>query len=303
MTAPRTLHVAVPASTANLGPGFDTFGMALGRYDEVDVVAAPGQDAPVRVEVSGEGAGAVATGERHLVAHALLSTAAELGLDLPPLLLLCRNTIPHSRGLGSSASAIVAGVAAAYGLAGRDVHDDADAQRALELAARLEGHPDNVAASLYGGMVLAWQDGGRYRAARLPVHPDIAPVVLIPESGCSTELARGLLPESVPHTDAVHNAARAALAVRAVTAEPALLFAATEDRLHQDYRERAYPESMRAVRELRARGVAAAISGAGPCVVALTTGGALPAGFDAGPFHVTPVPVDTNGVRVGRAGG
>jgi homoserine kinase len=284
------VRVRVPASTANLGPGFDALGMALSLYDTVEVTVTSGS---VEVDVTGEGAGQVPTVERHLVVRALRAGADALGVSLPGVLLRCRNAIPHSRGLGSSAAAVVAGVAAAYGLAGKPLDDEA-----LQLAAEFEGHADNAAAALYGGLVLAWSEGPRYRAVSIATHPDVSPVVLIPDTHSATSVTRGLLPGNVPHTDAAVNAGRAALAVHALTTAPELLLPATEDRLHQDYRESAWPDTMRMVRELRANGVPATVSGAGPTVLAFPAGGALPAGLDTEGFTVRGLPVDLVGVVI-----
>lgn len=292
--AHEAVRVTVPASSANLGPGFDALGLALGLYDTVEVrIAGHG----LRVEVTGAGSQQVPRDEGHLVVRALRAALAHLGMSPPGLALYCTNTIPHARGLGSSAAAIVAGIAAGYGLAGRSP----DAQ-ALQLAAGFEGHADNAAASLLGGLVIAWSQQGGYRAARLLPHPSLRPVMLIPEVESSTTVVRGLLPEQVPHVDAAFTAGRAALAVHALTTAPELLLAAMEDWLHQPYREPAWPESMRVVRELRAAGVPAAISGAGPAVLALTCGGPLPAGVVAEGFAVRPLAVDTSGVRVEPVG-
>ncbi|WP_240687262.1 homoserine kinase [Amycolatopsis suaedae] len=290
------MRVRVPASTANLGPGFDTLGLALGLYDEVEVLVT---GSGLKVEVIDAGAGPmddVPTDERHLVVRALRRAAEHLGLDVPGLHLRCHNAIPHARGLGSSAAAVVSGVAAAYALAGRELDGEA-----LRLAAGFEGHADNAAASLFGGFVIAWADGGRFAAQRLDPHPAIRPVVAVPTMRSSTEATRGLLPETVPHADAAHNAGRAALAVLALTQRPDLLLAATEDRLHQEYRAPAYPASTRLVTALRSQGVAAAVSGAGPTVLALTTDGILPAGMDVEGFDVTELAVDTAGVQVASA--
>jgi homoserine kinase len=289
-----SVRVRVPASTANLGPGFDALGMALGLYDTVEATVT-GDD--VRVEVTGEGAGAVPTDEKHLVARALRAGVDALGVALPGVILRCHNAIPHARGLGSSAAAIVAGVAAAYGLAGKELDE-----HALQLAAEFEGHADNAAASLYGGLVLAWAEsppeGPRYRAVRLEPHAALAPVVLIPDIESATSVTRGLLPGNVPHHDAAFVAGRCALAVHALTTRPDLLLPATEDRLHQDYREPAWPDTMRMVRELRENGVAATVSGAGPTVLALPSGGSLPSGVDTEGFRVCALPVDRAGVVV-----
>ena len=285
-----TITVRVPASTANLGPGFDALGLALDLHDTVEVAVT---DAGVQVEVTGEGAGQVPTDESHLVVRALRAAADALGIALPGVSLRCHNVIPHARGLGSSAAAIVAGVAAAYGLAGKPVDEDA-----LQLAAEFEGHADNAAASLYGGLVLAWSEGPRFRAVRLEPHPDVSPVVLIPDEHSATTVTRGLLPDNIPHKDAAFAAGRCALAVHALTTRPDLLLPATEDRLHQDYRESAWPDTMRVVRELRENGVPATVSGAGPTVLAIPSGGVLPSGLDTKGFAVRALPVARMGATI-----
>ena len=264
----RSVRVRVPASTANLGPGFDALGLALALYDEVEVV--PGSSG-LRVEVFGEGAGQVPTDEYNLVVRALRAACARYGHQPGSMVLRCRNRIPHSRGLGSSAAAAVAGVLAGYALAGMEP-DEA----ALDMAAGFDGHADNVAASLLGGVVISWKEKSSFRAVRLQPHPDLAPVLLVPEQTSATESTRGLLPAEVPHTDAAFTAGRAALLVHALTAAPWLLLAATEDRLHQPYRRCAYPATARLVDALRASGVPAAVSGAGPTVLAFPVGGELP---------------------------
>lgn len=285
--------IRVPASAANLGPGFDALGLALGLYDVVEVEAT---SSGLKVEVIDAGAGGVADvplDESHLVVRAIRRTSEHVGVSPPGLRLRCANAIPHARGLGSSAAAAVAGVAAGYALAGREM--DADA---LQLAAEFEGHADNAAASLFGGLVIAWRESGRFHAQRLEPHPDLRPVLAVPMVRSSTEEARGLLPARVSHADAAFTAGRAALAVHALTAGPALLLPATEDRLHQHYRAPAYPLSARLVNELRSAGIAAAISGAGPSVLALTTDGILPAAAGVAHFDVIELPVDLAGVQV-----
>jgi homoserine kinase len=287
------LKVTVPASSANLGPGFDALGLALGLHDVVEVLVT---DTGLKVEVIDAGAGGVSdvpTDETHLVVRALRRACAHLGVRPPGLHLRCYNAIPHARGLGSSAAAVVSGVAAGYALAERPL--DADA---LQLAAEFEGHADNAAASMFGGLVIAWSENGCFRAERLEPHAAIRPVLAVPELRSSTDATRGLLPPQVPHVDAAFAAGRSALAVLALTARPDLLLPATEDRLHQDYRASAYPASARLVRELRAEGVAATISGAGPTVLALTTGGIFPPGVGVDEFDVTQLPVDLAGVQV-----
>jgi homoserine kinase len=284
------VRVTVPASTANLGSGFDTLGMALALHDVVDVRVT---EAGLAVRITGEGEAHAGTGERHLVVRAIRAACRELGVELPGLALDCRNTIPHSRGLGSSAAAVAAGVAAAYGIAGKPV-DDA----ALTIAAGFEGHADNAAASLFGGLAVAWRDGDGFHALRLEPHADLRPVVLIPEQSSATSVTRKLLPDRVPHGDAAFAAGRTALAVQAITTRPELLLVATEDRLHQDYRESAWPETMRVVRELRARGVPAAVSGAGPTVITLTRDGVLPDDLQLTGFRTEELAVDRRGVRI-----
>ncbi|MGR2753177.1 homoserine kinase [Agromyces arachidis] len=264
--AGRRVHVKVPATSANLGPGFDTLGLALARYDEVEVeVGGTG----LRIEVHGVGAGEVPLDETHLVVRAIAHTLAHFGHDLPPLALVARNAIPHGRGLGSSGAAIVAGVMAAAGLLSPEVEISPD--ELLELATELEGHPDNVAPALFGGLTIAWvtPDGPRHK--KLMVHRGVSPLVLVPEHEMSTALARSLQPQSVPHEDAVFNVSRSALLVAALIQSPELLLAATEDKLHQRYRAEAMPETDRLIRVLREAGHPAVVSGAGPSILVLAS--------------------------------
>jgi homoserine kinase len=257
--------VRVPASSANLGPGFDALGLALARYDEVSAELAG--DGRTAVTVHGEGAGELPTDHRHLVVQALHAGYAELGLPPPPVTLTCRNSIPQARGLGSSSAAIVAGVLLARALAAGG--ERLDGAAALRLAARLEGHPDNVAACLRGGLTIAWTDPGGARAVSLDPHPDVRPTVFVPGQRGLTATARAALPATVPHADAAHAAGRAALLVAALTRDPEWLLAATEDRLHQPYRAAGAPATAALVARLRAAGVPAVVSGAGPSVLAL----------------------------------
>ena len=293
MTALPAFRATVPASTANLGPGFDALGLALARYDVVELQVTEGG---LKIEVLDAGAGGVEdvpTDESHLVVRAIRRACEHLDVQVPGLHLRCHNSIPHARGLGSSAAAVVTGVALGYALAERPLDDDA-----LQLAAEFEGHADNAAASLFGGLAVAWAEDGRFRAERVEPNPAIRPVVAVPAEKSSTNTTRGLLPAQVPHVDAAHSAGRAALAVLAVTERPELLMAATEDRLHQDYRAEAYPASTALVRTLRAQGVPATISGAGPTVLALTLTGILPTGVDVTGFDIAELPVDRDGVQV-----
>jgi homoserine kinase len=265
--------VRVPATSANLGPGFDALGLALGLYDEVTAALT---DEPTHVRIEGEGAGELLTDDSHLVVKAMRETLSEIGGTTVGIRLNCVNRIPQARGLGSSSAAIVAGVTLANALTGSRL----SRQDELRIAARLEGHPDNVAPCLLGGFTIAWMSGGAgARAVSLQPHPYVRPALLVPANRGLTEQARAALPSAVPHADAAFNAGRSALLVHALTADPGLLFEATEDRLHQDYRAEAMPASAEMVRLLRSVGVAAVISGAGPSVLALTP---LPSGFDPG---------------------
>ena len=286
----RSVRVRVPASTANLGPGFDALGLALALYDTVEVRVA--EDGLV-VTATGQGADTVPTDETHLVVCALRAACDRLELRPPGLVLNCDNAVPHARGLGSSAAAVVAGVAAAYGLAGR-----APDAEALQIAAEFEGHADNAAASLYGGLVIAWRDGGRYAAVPLAPHESLLPLVFVPAQESATKITRGLWPDKVPHADAAFAAGRSALAVHAITSAPALLMAATEDRLHQSYRQPAWPATSRLVDTLRTAGIPATVSGAGPTVLALTTDRQLPDHLDTTGFSVLPLDIDRVGVVV-----
>lgn len=263
----RSVTVQVPATTANLGPGFDTLGLALSVYDVLTVTAS--SEAGVRVAVQGVGAGEVPTDERNLVAAAILRVFTEAGEEPPGLDLVARNTIPHGRGLGSSGAAVVSGVVAAKGLLAGIV--DLDAERLLGVATTMEGHPDNVAPALFGGLTIAWTgpDGPQHK--RLLPHRSISPLVMVPEETMSTALARSLQPASVPHEDAIFNVSRSTLLIAALIQSPELLHTATEDRLHQSYRASAMPETDRMIALLRTEGHAAVVSGAGPSILVLAS--------------------------------
>ncbi|MEO6885846.1 MAG: homoserine kinase [Jatrophihabitantaceae bacterium] len=258
------VHVRVPATSANLGPGFDCLALALDLQD--DLIARAGEDG-LLIDVAGEGAD-LPRDETNLVVRSMRTTFDRLGGQPRGLELSCANRIPHSRGLGSSAAAIIAGILLARGLVlgGEQTLPDADV---LALANELEGHPDNVAAALLGGLTIAWTGGAVAQAIRRDCDARIRPVVFVPPFSASTEQARGLLPAMVPHGDAAFNAARAALLVAALTSAPELLLPATEDRLHQSYRAEAMLQSAALVTGLRAAGHAAVISGAGPTVLVL----------------------------------
>jgi homoserine kinase len=381
------VRVRVPATSANLGPGFDSLGLALTLYDEVEVAveteagatadaAAAGPPGGVSLEVTGEGAEVADRGENHLIVKTIRrafdviavrsgtgigaahpgagpaspdagpahpgagsvrpGTDAGVGAARPGLRLRCVNRIPHSRGLGSSAAAIVAGLVAA-----RELHPYGqvlDDQAVYELATEIEGHPDNVAACLAGGLTIAWRTPDGPRLARVDV--DMEVVVFVPDQRMATERTRGLLPDVVPHEDAAANAGRAALLMAALTARrtppaarapvthgsaapgssaiaesfattaipggfagaltPDALLAATEDRIHQDYRAAAMPASAALLRRLREKGIPAVLSGAGPAVLAFTTASQVDsiASEVGNGWHKRPLNVDPDGARV-----
>ena len=292
----------VPGSSANLGPGYDAVGLALELRDELEVevlpadhpaaAAAPTGAPGAVVAVEGQGVGRVGEGEGHLVVRALRAALARAGAPQPVLGLRCRNGVPFGRGAGSSAAAVVGGVVLARGL----LEDPSalDDEVALDVAATMEGHADNAAASLLGGVTLGWVEGAaddgddgagmplpgrraglRFRAVRVEPHPDLRVVLAVPGVELLTATARAMLPAVVPHADAAFVAGRSALLPQALSRVPELLLPATADRLHQRYRATAAPATAALVADLRGRGLAAAVSGAGPSVVVLGTSAAL----------------------------
>jgi homoserine kinase len=293
----EAVRVVVPATSANLGPAFDCAGLALGVFD--DLVAMVTDDAGVLVEVSGEGEGSLPLDEGHLVVQSMRAAFERLGVDVPGFVLRCINSIPHGRGLGSSAAAIVGGIVLARAMVvdGRDRLTDDDV---LQLALERESHPDNVAAALHGGFTVAWvDDDGRGDVTRMEPHPDIRPVILVPSDELSTAEARTMLPDSVSLRDATANIARTALLVHALTVDPARLMAATTDRIHQRSRATCYPASLDLVALLRESGVPAVISGAGPSVLAFADAMSAEAmaGIDTAEWIVREVPVSSSGAR------
>lgn len=293
------VRVSVPATSANLGPGFDSLGLALDLRDRLEgEVGAEG----LIVEVRGAGAGAVPLDEGHLVVRSMRAAFAALDEQPPGLRLTCDNVVPHARGLGSSSAAIVGGLVLARALVADGAARLGD-DGLLRLAADLEGHPDNVAPALLGGFVISGREAGEWYAAGSPVHASIGAIVFVPADPVSTEVARGLLPAQVPHADAAADAGRTALLVAALAGRPDLLLIATRDYLHQDYRRPAMPASLDLVTALRADGVAAVVSGAGPTVLAFHDAGdgagadALEARCPDG-WSVRRLAVDTEGARV-----
>jgi homoserine kinase len=295
------VEVVVPATSANLGPGFDSLGLALALHDHL--VAMVTDDPGVLVTVEGEGSGTLPSDDRHLVARTMQATWDAMGLTPPGLVLRCRNAIPQGRGLGSSAAAIVAGILLARGLVEEGEEILAD-DEVLGLATSMEGHPDNVAAALLGGFTTAWVDSvddTHASAVTRATHPAIVPIIFIPQQSMPTTEARTLLGDTVSRADAVFNLGRTALLAHALVADPGMLFPATEDRLHQDARAHAYPESHALVMSLREGGIPAVISGAGPTVLALTVDEReRTAATSAAPerWRSLAVPVDPEGARV-----
>ncbi|MFN2517689.1 MAG: homoserine kinase [Jatrophihabitantaceae bacterium] len=287
----------MPATSANLGPGFDALGLALSWHD--DVVARAGEDG-LLIDIAGQGAAELPRDDTHLVVRAMRAVFGRLGGQPRGIELSCANRIPQSRGLGSSGAAIVAGavLARALVLGGeRALPDD----ELLALAAQIEGHPDNIAACLLGGLTVAWIEDDTARAVRLDCHPGIRPVALVPPFSASTAHARGLLPATVPHVDAAFAAGRSALLVAAMSGSPQALLAATEDRLHQQYRASAMSQSVQVVASLRAAGLAAVISGAGPTVLVLTRTDdemAAAAALTPQDWECSPLAVDAAGAHV-----
>jgi len=267
------IQVQVPATSANLGPGFDSFGLAFAMHDRyvAQILDEPGLD----IDVTGEGADEVPRTDKHLLVKAMYKGFDYLGGKPKGVAIRALNVIPHGRGLGSSASAIVGGLvlARALVLTGTDKMSD---ETLLNLATEMEGHPDNVAAALFGGATVAWKDsvGGKSiaRSIQIPVDPRIKAMAFVPSGSLATNKARKMLPESIPFNDAQRNSTNAALMMHALTIRPDLLFTATEDFLHQSYRQEAMSASFALMTKLRAAGVAAFISGAGPTVMALHTG-------------------------------
>lgn len=264
----RTVEVTVPATSANLGPGFDTLGLALSVYDTLLVTELPAGE--LEIEVSGSGASEIPRDASNLIVRTVAHVYADVARPMPGLRIVAENGVPHGRGLGSSGAAVTAGILVAKGLLEGDVEiDDADM---LRLATEIEGHPDNVAPALFGGLTIAWMGERGPQHKKLLVHRGVSPLVLVPPYTMSTSAARSLQPPHVSTADAVFNVSRSALLIAALMQSPELLLDATADRLHQDYRAGAMPETQRLVQALRASGFAAVVSGAGPSVLVLADG-------------------------------
>jgi len=262
------ITVKVPASSANLGPGFDVLGLALTVYNKLEIEPA----AKTSLTIIGEGADTLPTGKENL----LLITLAdfykrELGTEPPALKIKAVNNIPLARGMGSSSAAIVGAILAANELSGRALSRD----EIFSLAADIEGHPDNVAAAVYGGATIAYPvNGGVHKVSAFKPRSNLSALLLVPDKKLLTTAARQALPDAVTYRDAVFNISRTALLVKALMlGESELLATAMDDRLHQPYRAALIPELNKVIEICRAAGAdGAALSGAGPTVIALTTG-------------------------------
>ena len=299
----QPMQVQVPATSANLGPGFDCLGLALNMHDRY--MAQVMDESGVDIDVTGEGADAVPTNDKNLVIKAMYKGFDFLGGRPRGISLRQLNVIPHGRGLGSSAAAIVGGLALASALVlggnERMSHEDM-----LNIANEMEGHPDNVAAAIYGSANVAWQESQRNhvvaQSLNIEVDPRIGVLAFVPSTELSTSKARKMLPESIPHQDAVRNSINTAVLIQALQHRPDLLLGATEDYLHQSYRKDAMPQSFALMTKLRKAGVAAFISGAGPTVLVLHTGGDAEAAElerAAGEkFQMIPLGVSRTGVSV-----
>jgi len=262
------VRVSVPATAGNLGPGFDALGMALGVRDDVEVRAVASLG--VEIAIEGEGADTLPRDESHLIVQAIRAGLDEVGASHTGLSIAAVNRIPHGKGLGSSAAAVVAGLTAVRAmLADPEALDKA---AILRIATAFEGHPDNAAPAIHGGATVAWQDAQGAHASPLEVQPRLETAVLIPGSTLPTKQARAVLPPQVPHPHAAFNVGRAALLVHALAGRPELLLPATEDRLHQTYRADSMPPAIAMMRQLRDQGLAAVVSGAGPSVLVLGLG-------------------------------
>ncbi|MBT2250010.1 homoserine kinase [Arthrobacter sp. BHU FT2] len=264
----QRITVRVPATTANLGPGYDSLGLALALHDTLTVESLDTDE--LEFDLRGEGADTLPRDASHLVIRAMDAAFERLGFRHGGLRVTAENVNPHGRGLGSSASAVVAAVSAANAMVPEQYRRGRD--WILQLTSELEGHPDNVAPAIFGGLALSWQDSDQYSSTRAEVSDSVVPVVAVPDFELSTEAARALLPASVGHHAAAMNSGRAALLIHALTTDPGFLLAGTEDYLHQSYRAAAMRPSAALIGALRQAGHAAVVSGAGPTVLVLANG-------------------------------
>ncbi|WP_449236924.1 homoserine kinase [Bifidobacterium angulatum] len=322
------VHVSVPATSANLGSGFDTVGLALDYHDElVFTLNEDPSDGVAHVIIHGEGEDTLPRDETHLVVSTFRRACATFGLGNLGFTLEATNNIPQARGMGSSAEAIVAGIAAAAAFA-----QDGELNRAaiFDMAAHFEGHPDNVAPAVFGGLTVSWDfempEGvgsvpvpggeplhGGFHTVNYPVDPAVTAAVFVPDYELSTEKAREALPKEIAYRDAIYNVSRVGLLPAAMNpvdgVEPnALMYVATQDRLHQQYRAPLMQPSTDLIALFRSHGYAAAVSGAGPCVLVLHYGDARDAidqvaaeQLASGHWNVLHLPINTKGVEVERS--
>jgi homoserine kinase len=291
---PRQVSVRVPATSANIGPGYDSFGIAMGRYDDLRACLT---DGPLRVTVTGVAADEVPRDARHLVVRAAARVFAELGEPAHAIDLTCENRIPHGGGQGSSAAATVAGMLLARELVPAGAQLDRD--DIMRLATEMEGHPDNVAPTVFGGLTVSWmRDDGTVGCIRHEVHPQIRLVVFTAAAHSSTRATRAMLPDQISHADAAANSAATAVLLHALTEDPSYLMDGTIDRLHQAYRAPAMPESAQLVAELRSAGIPAVISGAGASVLAILDRPLDVLAWQPAGFVADELPVDQIGATV-----
>lgn len=261
---PAAIRVRVPATVANLGPGFDALGAAIRMHLEIEIE--PRRDS-IEVMVEGEGAEQLPLDHSNLVIRSMNTFFDHVGRRPPGFAVRVKNPIPIGSGLGSSAAAVVGGLFAARAVTGRTVPQS----EMVHLATQIEGHPDNVMAALLGGFVICYHDpeGGELRYLRLEPSDRLVPIIAVPREGFSTADARRALPADVSFADAQFTASRSALLVAAITtgAGADVLADAMDDRLHEPHRMKLMPETAAVHMEIRHAGLPVALSGAGPSLL------------------------------------
>jgi homoserine kinase len=261
----KSFSVHVPATTANLGPGFDCLGLALDLWNTITFTCVKNQ--PL-ISIEGEGKGVLKEDESNLIIRTAKQLAASYGLSLPKNLHInCQNNIPTSSGLGSSASAVIAGLAGAREMLGLDIKDDA----LLQTAAQIEGHADNVSACLYGGLTLTGNEKGKFISNKLDMQP-LTAIIVVPNFSLSTEAARKILPTQVPLRDSADNIYRAVKLVQILeVGKYDQLKSVMSDNLHQNYRLPHLPGAQEAMQSANDAGAyGSCLSGAGPSVIAFS---------------------------------
>ncbi len=258
--------IKVPATSANLGPGFDTLGLALDLWNETTITS----EKEFSVQVTGEGAGRLASGKNNLLVRAAQRVAERVGKSLPPFHAECVNRIPLSSGMGSSSAAILTGLLAGNAL----LENPFSREEILNLACEMEGHPDNVAPAMLGGLVVSAMENGKVIARQIPVGMNVHVTIVLPNFYLPTKQARAALPKKVSMRNAIHNISRTALIVEAFrNGDLDLLGKVMTDKLHQPYRLKLIPGAASAMEAAKEAGASAvALSGAGPSVIAFSTG-------------------------------